>query len=65
MPGQAVSHCDGYLRLREIRDAAQTALGPRLNVQRFHDFVLSQGLLPPGLLRKAVMTEFVPKELKS
>jgi uncharacterized protein (DUF885 family) len=65
MPGQAVSYFDGYLRLREIRDAAQTAIGPRFNVQRFHDFILSQGMLPPALLRKAVMTEFVPKELKS
>lgn len=65
MPGQAVSYFDGYLRLREIRDAAQSALGPKFNVQRFHDFVLLQGMLPPSLLRKAVMTEFVPKELRS
>ena len=65
MPGQAVSYFDGYLRLREIRDATQKALGPKFNVQRFHDFILSQGLLPPGLLRKAVMTEFVPKQLSS
>ena len=64
-PGQAVSYFDGYLRLREIRDAAQKALGPKFNVQRFHDFILAQGLLPPTLLRKAVLTEFVPKELKS
>lgn len=64
-PGQAVSYFDGYLRLREIRDAAQKALGPKFNVQRFHDFILAQGLLPPNLLRKAVMTEFVPKQLSS
>lgn len=65
MPGQAVSYFDGYLRLREIRDAAQAALGQKFNVQRFHDFILAQGLLPPALLRNAVMTEFVPKELRS
>ena len=59
MPGQAVSYFDGYLRLREIRDDAEKALGPKFNAQRFHDFVLSQGLLPPALLRKAVMTDFV------
>ena len=64
-PGQAVSYFDGYLRLRDTRDAAQKALGPKFNVQRFHDFILSQGLLPPYLLRKAVMTEFVPKQLSS
>ncbi|HEY3457698.1 MAG TPA: DUF885 domain-containing protein [Bryobacteraceae bacterium] len=58
-PGQAVSYFDGYMRLREIRAAAEKALGPKFNVQRFHDFILSQGLLPPDLLRKAVMTDFV------
>lgn len=59
MPGQAVSYFDGYLRLREIRADAEKALGPKFDVHRFHDFVLSQGLLPPALLRKAVMTDFV------
>lgn len=59
MPGQAVSYYDGYTRLLEIRHDAENALGPKFNVQKFHDFVLSQGLLPPSLLRKAVMTEFV------
>ncbi|MDE3198247.1 MAG: DUF885 domain-containing protein [Acidobacteriota bacterium] len=58
MPGQAVSYFDGYTRLLEIRQAAEKAMGPRFNVQKFHDFVLAQGLLPPDLLRKAVMEEF-------
>jgi hypothetical protein len=58
-PGQAVSYFDGYMRLREIRSAAEKALGPKFNVQRFHDFILSQGLLPPDLLRKAVIGAFV------
>jgi uncharacterized protein (DUF885 family) len=61
-PGQAVSYFDGYLRLREIRDAAQKALGPKFEVQKFHDFILAQGLLPPNLLRNAVMTDFVGKQ---
>jgi Bacterial protein of unknown function (DUF885) len=61
MPGQAVSYFDGYLRLREIRKEAEKASGDQFNVQHFHDFILSQGLLPPGLLRKAVLTEFVAK----
>ncbi len=59
MPGQAPSYFDGYTRLLEIRKAAEQALGPKFNVQRFHDFILSQGLLPPNLLRKAVMEDFV------
>jgi hypothetical protein len=59
MPGQAPSYFDGYTRLLEIRKTAEKALGPKFNVQRFHDFILSQGLLPPNLLRKAVMEDFV------
>jgi hypothetical protein len=62
MPGQAVSYFDGYTRLLEIRQAAEKALGSKFNVQRFHDFILSQGLLPPDLLRKAVMEDFVPAQ---
>jgi Bacterial protein of unknown function (DUF885) len=58
-PGQAGSYFDGYTRLLEIRKSTEKALGPKFNVQRFHDFILSQGLLPPNLLRKAVMEEFV------
>jgi len=61
-PGQAVSYFDGYTRLLALRQDAEKALGPKFNVQRFHDFILGQGLLPPDLLRKAVMEEFVVKE---
>lgn len=58
-PGQAVSYYDGFTRLLEIRQAAEKALGTKFNVGKFHDFILSQGLLPPNLLRKAVMEDFV------
>jgi len=58
-PGQAPSYFDGYTRLLEIRSAAEKALGSKFNAQRFHDFILSQGLLPPVVLRKAVMEDFV------
>lgn len=60
-PGQAGSYFDGYTRLRALRADVEKALGAKFNVQRFHDFVLSQGLLPPNLLRKVVMEEFVPQ----
>ncbi|HVW86508.1 MAG TPA: DUF885 domain-containing protein, partial [Bryobacteraceae bacterium] len=62
MPGQAVSYFDGFTRLLEIRKSAEKALGAKFNVQRFHDFILAQGLLPPDLLRKAVMEDFVAKQ---
>jgi uncharacterized protein (DUF885 family) len=63
-PGQAVSYFDGYTRMRETRAAAEAALGSDFQVGRFHDFVLSQGLLPPDLLKKAVLEVFVPQERK-
>jgi hypothetical protein len=60
MPGQAVSYFDGYTRLLQLRSDVEKAMGPKFNLLKFHDFILSEGLLPPDLLRKAVMTDFVP-----
>ena len=38
----------------------RTALGAKFDQKKFHDFILGQGLLPPDLMRKAVLEEFVP-----
>ncbi len=57
-PGQATSYFYGYSRLMEIRTELEKKLGAKFDVKRFHDFILEQGLLPPGLLRKAVFAEF-------
>jgi Bacterial protein of unknown function (DUF885) len=59
MPGQATSYFYGYTRLLEVRSQAEKTLGGKFNPQQFHDFVLSQGLLPPSLLKKAVQESFV------
>ena len=58
-PGQATSYFYGYTRLNELRADVEKQLDKGFDQQAFHDFVLSQGLLPPALLRKAVMEEFV------
>ena len=63
-PGQATSYFYGYQRLLELRARTELTLGARFNRQRFHDFVLAQGVLPPDLLAKAVQDEFVPAELQ-
>ena len=63
-PGQATSYFYGYQRLMETRQRAELALGKRFQRQAFHDFVLAQGLIPPELLEKAVMEEFVPAQRK-
>jgi hypothetical protein len=60
-PGQANAYFYGYTRLRELRADAERAMGSRFSPRAFHDFVLAQGLLPPHLLRKAVLEEFVAR----
>jgi uncharacterized protein (DUF885 family) len=64
-PGQATSYFCGYQRLMELRTEVERTLGKNFDRMRFHDFVLAQGLLPPKLLRKAVLEEFVPSQQKS
>ncbi len=52
-PGQATSYFYGYLKLVELRKEAEKK--PGFSAQRFHDRILDQGLLPPHLLRQAVL----------
>jgi uncharacterized protein (DUF885 family) len=63
-PGQANSYFYGFVKLIALRKDAEQALGNKFSALRFHDFILSQGLLPPALIRKAVMEEFVAEEKK-
>jgi uncharacterized protein (DUF885 family) len=56
-PAQATAYFYGYQRLLELREAAQQQLGAGFDQQKFHDLVLAQGLLPPDLMRKAVLSE--------
>jgi hypothetical protein len=63
-PGQATSYFYGYQRLMQTREEAEVALRNKFDRQAFNDFVLSQGLVPPKLLKKAVMEEFVPGRQK-
>lgn len=60
-PGQATAYFYGYQRLLETRQRAEVALRDKFDRKAFNDFVLSQGLLPPHLLEKAVMEQFVGK----
>jgi hypothetical protein len=57
-PGQATSYFYGYTKLLELRKDTEKKLGDRFSAQQFHDFILTQGLLPPPLLRSAVMERF-------
>ncbi|HSM85188.1 MAG TPA: DUF885 domain-containing protein, partial [Candidatus Limnocylindrales bacterium] len=54
-PGQATAYFYGLTRLLALRKDVEAKMGKKFNLLKFHDFILSQGLLPPDLLRKAVM----------
>lgn len=57
-PGQATSYFYGYTRLLALRQDVEARMGKKFDAKQFHDFILSQGLLPPDQLRKAVMEQF-------
>ena len=52
----------GYNRLLQILQKAEIALGGRFDRMRFNDFILGQGMLPPRLLEKSVMEQFIPSQ---
>lgn len=57
-PGQATSYFLGLTRLQELRTEVEQKMGAKFDRHKYHDFILSQGLLPPDLLRRAVMEDF-------
>ena len=58
-PGQATAYYYGYMSLMGLRTELEVRLGDEFNQREFHDFVLEQGLLPPELLRAAVLDHFL------
>ena len=65
MPGQATAYYFGYSKLQALRTQTELELRDDFDQQSFHDFILAQGMLPPELLRKAVMEDFVPSQRAS
>ena len=63
MPGQATAYYYGYNKMQSLRAQTELKLQDAFDQQAFHDFVLDQGLLPPDILKQAVMEEFVPAQL--
>jgi uncharacterized protein (DUF885 family) len=57
-PGQATSYFYGYTRLNALRADVEKALGSKFDQKAFHDAILAQGLLPPDLMREAIMKHF-------
>lgn len=44
MPGQSLSYMLGYDRIRQMRERAQKALGPKFDLPRFHHILLGKGM---------------------
>ncbi len=63
MPGQATAYYYGYSKMQALRAQTELKLRDKFDQQAFHDFILDQGMLPPRILKQAVMTEFVPSQL--
>jgi uncharacterized protein (DUF885 family) len=60
-PGQAAAYFYGYMSLRELRERTELAMRANFNEKAYHDFILSQGLLPLNLVAEAIQDEFIPK----
>ncbi len=62
MPGQATAYYYGYGKMQALRAQTELVLRDRFDQKAYHDFILAQGMLPPDILKEAVMNEFVPSQ---
>jgi len=62
MPGQATAYYYGYVKLRALKSLAEIELGDQFKLKAFNDFVIAQGILPPALMRQAVLQDFIPAQ---
>jgi uncharacterized protein (DUF885 family) len=58
-PGQATSYYFGYMNLMALRTEVELLMRDRFSQREYHDFLLKQGMLPPDILRAAVLQNFV------
>ncbi|MBX2873866.1 MAG: DUF885 domain-containing protein [Saprospiraceae bacterium] len=53
-PGQALSYKIGQLKIRELRNRSQKAMGDAFDIRKFHNQVLETGCVPLALLENKI-----------
>jgi pimeloyl-ACP methyl ester carboxylesterase len=61
IPGQALGYKLGSLKISELREKAQKALGDTFDIRKFHEAVLANGAMPLSVLEKHI-DWFIEKE---
>jgi uncharacterized protein (DUF885 family) len=63
-PAQALAYKIGELKLKELRSRAQSVLGDRFDLRRFHNAVLDDGALPLTVL-EARIDEWIAQQART
>ena len=54
IPGQALSYKIGQLKIMELRKKAETKMGSKFDIKKFHEKILESGVMPLALLEKKI-----------
>lgn len=54
LPGQATGYKIGMLKIMELRQKAEKALGPKFDIKGFHDLLIASGSQPLSILERRV-----------
>lgn len=63
MPGQACAYKLGEIKIVQLRQKAQKALGNRFDIKKFHNAVLRNGAMPLDLLEQEI-DKYIQQEVK-
>ena len=63
IPGQACAYKVGQMEILALRERAMEKLGPRFDIKKFHNVVLTNGALPLSILEQ-VVDDWIASELR-